>query len=139
MSPNPAGGDPGDLHGGERSRGLLFGFLSDPLGTQQRMINALIQSGRIVPIWAYAPSLACWSSEISCQFMVPGSVGAIIRGRTLGISHDSVRGLLLDYYQCGVLLGGSVRYGEAILEKNTSYANAMAMTAFLVSRCAAPG
>jgi len=44
-----------------------------------------------------------------------------------------VRGFLPGFaYQCGVLLASSVAYVEAIFAEHTSYANAMALTAFVV-------
>jgi SHS family lactate transporter-like MFS transporter len=54
------------------------------------------------------------------------------------LSPDSVRGFLPGFaYQCGVLLAGSVAYIEASLAEHTSYANAMALTAFTVFTLAA--
>jgi SHS family lactate transporter-like MFS transporter len=69
--------------------------------------------------------------------MVQGAWG-IIPAHLSELSPDSVRGFLPGFaYQCGVLLAGSVAYGEAILAQHTSYANAMALTAFVVFTLAA--
>ena len=71
------------------------------------------------------------------QFMVQGAWG-IIPAHLSELSPDSVRGFLPGFaYQCGVLLAGSVAYVEAILAEHTSYANAMALTAFVVFTLAA--
>jgi SHS family lactate transporter-like MFS transporter len=44
-----------------------------------------------------------------------------------------VRGFLPGFaYQCGVLIAGVVPVFEAIIAEHTSYANAMALTAFSV-------
>ena len=54
------------------------------------------------------------------------------------LSPDSVRGFLPGFaYQCGVLLASSVAYVETIFAQHTSYANAMALTAFVVFTLAA--
>jgi SHS family lactate transporter-like MFS transporter len=71
------------------------------------------------------------------QFMVQGAWG-IIPAHLSELSPDSVRGFLPGFaYQCGVLLAGSVGYVEAILAEHTRYANAMALTAFVVFTLAA--
>ena len=118
--------------------GLLFGFLSDRFGRRRAMITALISAVALVPLWAYAPSVALLVvGAFLIQFMVQGAWG-IIPAHLSELSPDSVRGFLPGFaYQCGVLLAGSVAYGEAILAQHTSYANAMALTAFVVFTLAA--
>src|SRR5258706_6562219 len=118
--------------------GLLFGFLSDRFGRRRAMITALISAVAMVPLLAYAPSLALLVvGAFLIQFMVQGAWG-IIPAHLSELSPDSVRGFLPGFaYQCGVLLAGSVAYGEAILAQHTSYANAMALTAFVVFTLAA--
>ncbi len=112
---------------------LLFGFLSDRFGRRRAMITALVSAVALVPLWAYAPSLALLVvGAFLIQFMVQGAWG-IIPAHLSELSPDSVRGFLPGFaYQRGVLLAGSVAYGEAILAQHTSYANAMALTAFVV-------
>ena len=71
--------------------------------------------------------------------MVQGAWG-IIPAHLSELSPDSVRGFLPGFaYQCGVLLASSVPFFEAILAEHTSYANAMALTAFTVFTLAAIG
>jgi SHS family lactate transporter-like MFS transporter len=102
------------------------------------MIIALVSAIAIVPLWAYAPNLALLVvGAFLIQFMVQGAWG-IIPAHLSELSPDSVRGFLPGFaYQCGVLLAGSVAYIEAILAQHTSYANAMALTAFVVFTLAA--
>jgi|SRR5207302_603973 len=113
--------------------GLLVGLLSDRLGRRKAMVAALVCAVALVPLWAYAPSLILLVvGAFLIQFMVQGAWG-IIPAHLSELSPDSVRGFLPGFaYQCGVLLAGSVGYVEAILAQRTSYANAMALTAFVV-------
>jgi SHS family lactate transporter-like MFS transporter len=113
--------------------GLLVGLLSDRFGRRKAMVASLVCAVALVPLWAYAPSLT-WLviGAFLIQFMVQGAWG-IIPAHLSELSPDSVRGFLPGFaYQCGVLLAGSVGYVEAILAQHTSYANAMALTAFVV-------
>jgi MFS transporter, SHS family, lactate transporter len=118
--------------------GTLIGFLSDRFGRRRAMISALVCAMALVPLWAYAPSLTLLVvGAFLLQFMVQGAWG-IIPAHLSELSPDSVRGFLPGFaYQCGVLLAGSVAYIEATLAEHTSYANAMALTAFTVFTLAA--
>jgi len=118
--------------------GLFFGFFSDRFGRRRAMVAALVSAVALVPLWAYAPSLALLVlGAFLIQFMVQGAWG-IIPAHLSELSPDSVRGFLPGFaYQCGVLLAGSVAYIEAILAQHTRYANAMALTAFVVFTLAA--
>ncbi len=118
--------------------GLFFGFFSDRFGRRRAMITALVCAVALVPLWAYAPSLSLLVvGAFMIQFMVQGAWG-IIPAHLSELSPDSVRGFLPGFaYQCGVLLAGSVAYIEAILAQHTRYANAMALTAFVVFTLAA--
>jgi SHS family lactate transporter-like MFS transporter len=113
--------------------GTLVGYLSDRLGRRRAMITSLICAIAVVPLWAYAPSLALLVlGAFLIQFMVQGAWG-IVPAHLTELSPDSVRGFLPGFaYQCGVLLAGSVAYIEATLAEHTSYANAMALTAAVV-------
>jgi MFS transporter, SHS family, lactate transporter len=117
---------------------LAFGLFSDRFGRRRAMIIALVCAMAVVPLWAYAPSLTLLvTGAFLIQFMVQGAWG-IIPAHLSELSPDSVRGFLPGFaYQCGVLLAGSVAYMEAILAQHTSYANAMALTAFVVFTLAA--
>lgn len=118
--------------------GMIFGSLSDRFGRRRAMITALVCAIALVPLWAYAPSLTLLVvGAFAIQFMVQGAWG-IIPAHLSELSPDSVRGFLPGFaYQCGVLLAGSVAYIEASLAEHTSYANAMALTAFTVFTLAA--
>jgi MFS transporter, SHS family, lactate transporter len=112
--------------------------LSDRFGRRRAMITALVCAILCVPLWAYAPSLTLLVvGGFLIQFMVQGAWG-IIPAHLSELSPDSVRGFLPGFaYQCGVLLASPVAYVEAILAQHTSYANAMALTAFVVFTLAA--
>jgi SHS family lactate transporter-like MFS transporter len=118
--------------------GTLVGFLSDRFGRRRVMIASLVCAIALVPLWAYAPSLTLLViGAFSIQFMVQGAWG-IIPAHLSELSPDSVRGFLPGFaYQCGVLLASSVPFFEAIIAEHTSYANAMALTAFTVFTLAA--
>ncbi len=118
--------------------GLLVGLLSDRFGRRKAMVGSLVCAVALVPLWAYAPSVTLLIvGAFLIQFMVQGAWG-IIPAHLSELSPDSVRGFLPGFaYQCGVLLAGSVGYIEAILAQRTSYANAMALTAFVVFTLAA--
>ncbi|HEY6303535.1 MAG TPA: MFS transporter [Terriglobales bacterium] len=118
--------------------GTLVGFLSDRFGRRRSMITALVCAILLVRLWAYAPSLTLLViGAFLIQFMVQGAWG-IIPAHLSELSPDSVRGFLPGFaYQCGVLLASLVPTVEAILAEHISYANAMALTAFVVFTLAA--
>jgi SHS family lactate transporter-like MFS transporter len=113
--------------------GVLFGFISDRWGRRKSMITALLCAIAVVPLWAFAPSLALLIvGAFLLQFMVQGAWG-IIPAHLSELSPDSVRGFLPGFaYQCGVLLAGSVGYIEAVFAERMSYASAMSVTAVTV-------
>src|SRR5437870_3111448 len=113
--------------------GVVFGLISDRIGRRRSMISALVLAIAVIPLWAFAPSLAFLvSGAFLMQFMVQGAWG-IIPAHLSELSPDSVRGFLPGFaYQCGVLLAGSVAYIEALLKNRMSFATAMALTAAVV-------
>ena len=113
--------------------GVVFGFISDRWGRRRSMIVALLCAIAVVPLWAFAPSLALLIlGAFLLQFMVQGAWG-IIPAHLSELSPDSVRGFLPGFaYQCGVLLAGSVAYIEALFAERVSYATAMSLTAVTV-------
>jgi sugar phosphate permease len=113
--------------------GVVFGFISDRWGRKRSMILALICAIAVVPLWAFAPSLALLVlGAFLLQFMVQGAWG-IVPAHLSELSPDSVRGFLPGFaYQCGVLLAGSVAYIEALFAERVSYAAAMSLTAVTV-------
>jgi SHS family lactate transporter-like MFS transporter len=67
---------------------------------------------------------------ILIQFMVQGAWG-VIPAHITELSPNAVRSFLPGFaYQCGALLAGNAAHIEAQLSKGSTYANAMAMTAF---------
>jgi SHS family lactate transporter-like MFS transporter len=118
--------------------GILFGLLSDRWGRRRAMILAFALAVLVIPLWAFAPSLALLSAgAFLMQFMVQGAWG-VIPAHITELSPDSVRGFLPGFaYQCGVLIAGSVAYIEAVFAQRTTYARAMALVAFVVFTVAA--
>jgi SHS family lactate transporter-like MFS transporter len=97
------------------------------------MIVALVCAICVIPLWAFAPSLALLlAGAFAMQFMVQGAWG-IIPAHLSELSPDSVRGFLPGFaYQCGVLLAGSVAYIEALFAERMQYPKAMALVAITV-------
>lgn len=113
--------------------GILFGLLSDRWGRRRSMILALLLALAVIPLWAFAPSLALLLvGAFMMQFMVQGAWG-IIPAHLSELSPNSVRGFLPGFaYQCGVLIAGSVAYIEAVFAERMSYSKAMGLTAATV-------
>ncbi|MBV8859338.1 MAG: MFS transporter [Acidobacteria bacterium] len=118
--------------------GILFGLLSDRWGRRRAMVLAFALAILVIPLWAFAPTLALLvAGAFLMQFMVQGAWG-VIPAHITELSPDSVRGFLPGFaYQCGVLIAGSVAYIEAVFAERTTYARAMALVAFVVFTVAA--
>src|SRR5256714_2403674 len=118
--------------------GVLFGLLSDRWGRRRSMILAFACAILIVPLWAFAPTLALLiAGAFLMQFMVQGAWG-VIPAHITELSPDSVRGFLPGFaYQCGVLIAGTVAYIEAVFAARTTYSRAMALVALVVFTIAA--
>jgi SHS family lactate transporter-like MFS transporter len=118
--------------------GILFGLLSDRWGRRRAMILAFALAVLVIPLWAFAPTLALLvAGAFLMQFMVQGAWG-VIPAHITELSPDSVRGFLPGFaYQCGVLIAGGVAYVEAVFAERTTYARAMALVAFVVFTVAA--
>src|SRR2546427_12235109 len=97
------------------------------------MVLALVLAVVMIPLWVFAPNAVLLViGAFLMLFMVQGA-WVVIPAHIAELSPDSVRGFLPGFaYQCGVLLAGSVAYIEAVFARHTSYANAMALTAFTV-------
>jgi MFS transporter, SHS family, lactate transporter len=118
--------------------GTLCGWFSDRWGRRRVITAALVAAVTVVPLWAFAPSLALLvTGAFLIQFLVQGAWG-VIPAHLAELSPDAVRGFLPGFgYQCGVLLASAVGYIEAVFAKRTSYAVAMAATAATVFLMAA--
>ncbi|MBV9926072.1 MAG: MFS transporter [Acidobacteria bacterium] len=118
--------------------GILFGLLSDRWGRRRAMVLAFGLAVLVIPLWAFAPTLALLvAGAFLMQFMVQGAWG-VIPAHITELSPDSVRGFLPGFaYQCGVLIAGTVAYIEAVFAERTTYARAMALVAFVVFTVAA--
>ncbi len=113
--------------------GTLVGLFSDWWGRRRAMVASLVGAALVVPLWAYAPSIALlWAGAFLMQFLVQGAWG-VVPAHLSELSPDSVRGFLPGFgYQCGVLIAGSVGYLEAAIAGHTGYATAMAIVAVTV-------
>ena len=102
------------------------------------MILAFALAIVVIPLWAFAPTLALLvAGAFLMQFMVQGAWG-VIPAHIAELSPDNVRGFLPGFaYQCGVLIASSVAYIEARFAAHTTYARAMAIVAFIVFTVAA--
>ena len=118
--------------------GTLCGLISDRIGRRRTMVSALIGAVVVIPLWAFAPSIALlFAGGFLMQFMVQGAWG-VVPAHLSELSPDSVRGFLPGFgYQVGVFLSSYVSYFEAVVAKRTSYAVAMASTAAAVFVAAA--
>lgn len=113
--------------------GLVFGHFSDLWGRRRAIIVAFFLGALLIPVWAYAPNLT-WlvAGAFLMQFMVQGAWG-VIPAHLAELSPDSVRALLPGFaYQSAGVIASSVVFIEAVYAQKTSYATAMALTAFSV-------
>jgi SHS family lactate transporter-like MFS transporter len=107
--------------------GTLIGFCSDWWGRRRAMIYALLAAVSVIPLWAFAPSVALlWAGAFLMQFMVQGAWG-VVPAHLAELSPDSVRGFLPGFgYQCGAAIASCASYVEAAIAGHTGYATAMA-------------
>ncbi len=110
--------------------GVLVGLVSDRLGRRRSIVISLIGALAVIPLWAFAPSLAVLvAGAFLMQFFVQGAWG-VIPAHITELSPDAVRGFLPGFaYQCGVLIAGSIAFLQAAAAVGRSYAVAMAITA----------
>ena len=113
--------------------GVLVGLVSNRLGRRRSIACSLAGALVVIPLWAFAPSLALLvAGGFLMQFFVQGAWG-VIPAHITELSPDAVRGFLPGFaYQCGVLIAGTAAYIEAEVARHTSYAVAMAITASVV-------
>ena len=118
---------------GALTGGVLVGLVSDRLGRRRSIVLALVGALVVIPVWAFAPSVAFLiAGGFLMQFFVQGAWG-VIPAHITELSPDAVRGFLPGFaYQCGVLIAGTAAYIEAEAARHTSYAVAMAVTASVV-------
>jgi SHS family lactate transporter-like MFS transporter len=113
--------------------GVIVGLVSDRLGRRRSIGLSLVGALAVIPLWAFAPSLAALvAGAFLMQFFVQGAWG-VIPAHITELAPDSVRGFLPGFaYQCGVLIAGSIAYVEAVAAVGRTYAEAMAITAGIV-------
>jgi SHS family lactate transporter-like MFS transporter len=113
--------------------GVIVGHLSDKWGRRRSVITAFVLGILLIPVWAYAPNQGLLiASAFLMQFMVQGAWG-VIPAHLAELSPNSVRAFLPGFaYQSAGTLASSVVYIEAVFAQKTTYATAMALTAFTV-------
>ena len=118
--------------------GVVFGLVSDRVGRRRAIVIALLCALTVIPVWAFAPSLAVLVvGAFLMQFFVQGSWG-VIPAHITELSPDSVRGFLPGVaYQIGIAAASSIAYLEAAAAAGRTYAVAMAITAGIVFSAAA--
>jgi MFS transporter, SHS family, lactate transporter len=114
--------------------GLFFGMLSDRFGRRRSIAIALLLGVCVIPIWAYARSIAVlWTGGFLIQFMVQGAWG-VIPAHISELSPDSVRGFLPGFaYQCGALIAGTSSSIESALARRAGWGYANTMAAFALT------
>ncbi len=113
--------------------GVLVGLVSDRLGRRRSVALSLVGGLVVIPLWAFAPTLALLvAGAFLMQFFVQGAWG-VIPAHITELAPDAVRGFLPGFaYQCGVLIAGTIATLEAFAAARTSYPVAMAATAAIV-------
>jgi len=123
---------------GALAGGVLAGFVSDRLGRRRSIALSLGGALAVIPLWAFAPSIALLvAGAFLMQFFVQGAWG-VIPAHITELAPDAARGFLPGFaYQCGVLIAGTSATLEALAARHTGYAAAMAVTGAIVfSLCA---
>jgi SHS family lactate transporter-like MFS transporter len=118
---------------GALTGGVLVGLVSDRLGRRRSIVLSMVGALAVIPVWAFAPSLALLVvGGFLMQFFVQGAWG-VIPAHITELSPDAVRGFLPGFaYQCGVLIAGTIGYLQAAAAVGRTYASAMALTAGIV-------
>jgi len=113
--------------------GVLVGLVSNRLGRRRSIVLSLSGALVVIPVWAFAPSVAFLiAGGFLMQFFVQGAWG-VIPAHITELSPDAVRGFLPGFaYQCGVLIAGTIAYLQAAAAVGRTYAAAMALTAAIV-------
>lgn len=109
---------------------LLIGYLSDRIGRRRSMALAFGLAVLIVPVWAFAPTLALTiAGAWMMQFLVQGAWG-VIPAHLAELAPNSVRGSLPGFaYQLGATASSAIVYLQALAAEHMPYSNAMAITA----------
>ena len=110
--------------------GVVFGHWSQRFGRRRTIIVALLAAVLVVPLWAYAPSLALLSAgAFLMQFFVQGAWG-VIPAHITELAPDQVRGALPGFaYQCGALIAGLLPLAENATAGHLGYPAAMSLAA----------
>jgi len=121
---------------GALAGGILIGQWSNRFGRRRAIVVALFAAVVVIPLWAFAPSLALLVlGAVLMQFLVQGAWG-VIPAHITELAPDQVRGALPGFaYQCGALIAGVMPYAQAKVAGTLGYPATMALsagTAFVV-------
>ena len=110
--------------------GVVFGHWSQRLGRRRTIIVTLLGAVLVVPLWAFAPSLALLVvGAFLMQFLVQGAWG-VIPAHITELVPDQVRGALPGFaYQCGALIAGAMPYLQPKVAETLGYPATMALSA----------
>jgi SHS family lactate transporter-like MFS transporter len=110
--------------------GIVVGMISGRLGRRRSMVISLLGAVAMVPVWAFAPTMAVLiAATFLIQFFVQGAWG-VVPAYITEMSPDSVRGVLPGFaYQCGAALSGGIVVAQEAMEGRMSLAQSMALTA----------
>jgi SHS family lactate transporter-like MFS transporter len=106
---------------------MIFGQLSETIGRRRSMIAALTLSLLVIPLWAFAPTLALLvAGAFLMQVGVQGAWG-IIPVHLNELSPNAVRGLMPGLaYQLGILIAAPTSTIEYALRDRIGYSWALA-------------
>jgi SHS family lactate transporter-like MFS transporter len=110
--------------------GIVVGMISSRLGRRRSMVISLLGAVAMVPVWAFAPSMAILiAGTFMIQFFVQGAWG-VVPAYITEMSPDSVRGVLPGFaYQCGAAMSGGIIVAQNAMKGHMSLAQSMALTA----------
>ena len=96
--------------------GTIFGSISQRLGRRRAIVTAVVLGACVVPLWAFAPSVALLGLGGFCmQFMVQGAWG-IVPAHLNELSPPDVRGTFPGFtYQMGNLISAGAAQMQALL------------------------
>ncbi|HEX4634203.1 MAG TPA: MFS transporter [Gemmatimonadales bacterium] len=110
--------------------GVIFGHWSQGWGRRKTIIATLLAAVLVIPLWAYAPSLALLIvGAFLMQVFVQGAWG-VIPAHITELAPDQVRGALPGFaYQCGAAIAGLMPSLQTRVAGSLGYPATMALSA----------
>jgi SHS family lactate transporter-like MFS transporter len=118
---------------GALTGGILVAMTSDRIGRRRSIATGLGIAILVIPLWVFSPATAMLAAgAFLIQFGVHGAWG-VVPAHISELVPDRIRGFMPGFaYQCGIFFAGSITYLQAFFADETSYSNAMALTAVVV-------